>query len=212
MCALMCFCGVVELRLLHCTFMRAAHDAKLLLSFTRLYSFCEGAKQRGKREAEGGRGERGGDGGRGEHRWRGGGRGRGGGGIGAERWLREGSLSCRDQLSDLSTEWLPWLSLQGEKKSHNDMEWGLQVGGLTSIFPIAYGMSKFVSGVLGARTSPTVMLSGGLIATGIINVLFGLGSSMSWFLSFWAFNGILQVRQYLLLASIIAAARMSFET
>eukprot|EP00884_Botryococcus_braunii_P006797 jgi/Botrbrau1/16118/Bobra.7_2s0080.2 len=67
-----------------------------------------------------------------------------------------------------------------------------QVGGLTSIFPIAYGMSKFVSGVLGARTSPTVMLAGGLIATGIINVLFGFGTSMTWFLSFWAFNGILQ--------------------
>jgi hypothetical protein len=69
----------------------------------------------------------------------------------------------------------------------------VQVGSLTSIFPIAYGMSKFISGVLGARSSPTVMLAGGLMATAVVNVLFGFGTSMAWFCSFWALNGILQV-------------------
>ncbi len=34
------------------------------------------------------------------------------------------------------------------------------VGGLTSMLPVAYGFSKFLSGVLGARTSPTILLSG----------------------------------------------------
>jgi sugar phosphate permease len=69
-----------------------------------------------------------------------------------------------------------------------------QVGSLTSLFPIAYGFSKFVSGVLGARTSPTIMLAGGLIATAAVNLLFGAGNSLPWFLTFWAINGILQVR------------------
>ena len=34
------------------------------------------------------------------------------------------------------------------------------VGGLTSILPVAYGFSKFLSGVLGARTSPRFLLAG----------------------------------------------------
>lgn len=68
-----------------------------------------------------------------------------------------------------------------------------QVGTMTSIFPIAYGFSKFLSGVLGARTSPRNLLAGGLMATAVVNILFGFGSSMVWFCSFWALNGILQV-------------------
>jgi sugar phosphate permease len=34
------------------------------------------------------------------------------------------------------------------------------IGGLTSMLPVAYGFSKFLSGVLGARTSPTFLLAG----------------------------------------------------
>lgn len=67
-----------------------------------------------------------------------------------------------------------------------------QVGVMTSIFPIAYGFSKFASGVLGARSSPTKLLAGGLMATALVNVAFGFGSSMVWFCCFWALNGILQ--------------------
>ncbi len=69
----------------------------------------------------------------------------------------------------------------------------MQIGSLTSLFPIAYGFSKFVSGVLGARTSPTLMLAGGLMATACVNLLFGAGNTLPWFLTFWAINGILQV-------------------
>ena len=71
-----------------------------------------------------------------------------------------------------------------------------QIGSLTSLFPIAYGFSKFVSGVLGARTSPRIMLAGGLIATAAVNIAFGAGNSLPWFLTFWAINGILQVRRH----------------
>jgi len=66
------------------------------------------------------------------------------------------------------------------------------IGAMTSIFPIAYGMSKFVSGVLGARISPAKLLAGGLIATAVVNVAFGFGASLAWFCFFWAMNGVLQ--------------------
>eukprot|EP00191_Tetraselmis_sp_GSL018_P003122 CAMPEP_0177601082 /NCGR_PEP_ID=MMETSP0419_2-20121207/14035_1 /TAXON_ID=582737 /ORGANISM="Tetraselmis sp., Strain GSL018" /LENGTH=525 /DNA_ID=CAMNT_0019094255 /DNA_START=772 /DNA_END=2349 /DNA_ORIENTATION=+ len=66
------------------------------------------------------------------------------------------------------------------------------VGAMTSIFPIAYGMSKFVSGVLGARLSPAKLLAFGLMATAAVNIMFGFGASLAWFCFFWAMNGILQ--------------------
>ena len=34
------------------------------------------------------------------------------------------------------------------------------IGGLTSIMPVAYAFSKFLSGVVGARTSPVLLLAG----------------------------------------------------
>jgi len=66
------------------------------------------------------------------------------------------------------------------------------IGAMTSIFPIAYGMSKFVSGVLGSMMSASRLLGLGLICTGLINVFFGFGSSLAWFCTLWAMNGILQ--------------------
>ncbi|GFH06600.1 MFS domain-containing protein [Haematococcus lacustris] len=67
-----------------------------------------------------------------------------------------------------------------------------QIGAMTSIFPIAYGMSKFISGVVGARFSPTLMLAGGLMLTAAVNIAFGFGTSLTWFCFFWALNGTLQ--------------------
>lgn len=72
-----------------------------------------------------------------------------------------------------------------------------KVGIVTSFFPIAYGCSKFLSGVLGARTSPTILLGIGLMATAVVNVTMGFGSSLVWFVAFWSLNGILQVSRML---------------
>ena len=63
---------------------------------------------------------------------------------------------------------------------------------MTSLFPIAYGFSKLLAGVLGSRTSPTLLLAGGLAATSLCNVAFGLSSSLGLFAVFWMFNGVLQ--------------------
>ncbi|MEW5313928.1 MAG: hypothetical protein WDW38_005459 [Sanguina aurantia] len=68
------------------------------------------------------------------------------------------------------------------------------IGAMTSIFPIAYGMSKFISGVVGAKFSPTVLLAGGLMCTAAVNIAFGFGSTLTWFCFFWALNGMLQER------------------
>ena len=53
-------------------------------------------------------------------------------------------------------------------------------------------MSKFVSGVLGSRTSPRLLLAGGLMATAAMNIAFGFSASMIWFSIFWSINGMLQ--------------------
>ena len=66
------------------------------------------------------------------------------------------------------------------------------IGVITSIFPICYGCSKFVSGVVGDVLSPSVMLGGGLIATGLVNLAFGASSTLPLFCLLWAMNGILQ--------------------
>jgi OPA family sugar phosphate sensor protein UhpC-like MFS transporter len=55
-----------------------------------------------------------------------------------------------------------------------------------------YGVSKFLSGVLGSRTSPRLLLAGGLMATAAMNIAFGFSASMIWFSVFWSINGMLQ--------------------
>ena len=66
------------------------------------------------------------------------------------------------------------------------------IGVITSVFPLFYGCSKFVSGVVGDRLSPRIMLAGGLLMTSVINILFGFSSTLQAFCVLWAMNGILQ--------------------
>ncbi len=58
----------------------------------------------------------------------------------------------------------------------------------------AYGMSKFLGGILGAAFSPRAMLAGGLVLTSIINLAFGFTTAVWWWTALWALNGALQVR------------------
>jgi MFS transporter, OPA family, sugar phosphate sensor protein UhpC len=66
------------------------------------------------------------------------------------------------------------------------------IGALTSILPVMYGFSKFASGVLGARTPPTALLAGGLLATAAANAAFGASSTFGLLALFWGLNGLLQ--------------------
>ena len=55
------------------------------------------------------------------------------------------------------------------------------IGVISSVFPLTYGCSKFVSGVVGDVLSPRAMLASGLALTACVNVAFGFGSTLGWF-------------------------------
>lgn len=67
-----------------------------------------------------------------------------------------------------------------------------QLGILGSILAISYGFSKFFSGVLTDRSSPRYFMAFGLFMTGIINLAFGMSSSLIVFAILWGLNGWFQ--------------------
>jgi sugar phosphate permease len=68
------------------------------------------------------------------------------------------------------------------------------LGAITTVFPVFYAFSKFAGGVLGDATDARTIHALGLLITGTINIVFGCGSSLSWFAMCWALNGLFQVR------------------
>ena len=67
-----------------------------------------------------------------------------------------------------------------------------QLGILTSLWGISYGLSKFVSGALSDKSNPRFFMALGLIITGVLNIFFGMSSSVLWFAIFWGLNGWFQ--------------------
>ncbi len=67
-----------------------------------------------------------------------------------------------------------------------------QLGMLGTILSIAYGFSKFISGIIGDKSNPRYFMSFGLILTGICNILFGLSSTWMFLALFWGFNAWFQ--------------------
>jgi MFS transporter, OPA family, sugar phosphate sensor protein UhpC len=70
--------------------------------------------------------------------------------------------------------------------SMTDFGWVLTTSSL------AYGISKFTSGILSDRSNPRYFMAIGLIITGILNVLFGMSSSLVIFAVIWGLNGWFQ--------------------
>ncbi|PCH57555.1 MAG: MFS transporter family glucose-6-phosphate receptor UhpC [Legionellales bacterium] len=66
------------------------------------------------------------------------------------------------------------------------------LGMLSSILYITYGISKFISGIASDRSNPRFFMGFGLIASGIINIIFGFASSLWAFAILWALNGWVQ--------------------
>lgn len=66
------------------------------------------------------------------------------------------------------------------------------LGILGSLFAIVYGSSKFLSGVISDRSNPRVFMSVGLILTGVLNVLFGISSTLWVMAVIWGLNGLFQ--------------------
>lgn len=67
-----------------------------------------------------------------------------------------------------------------------------QLGVITSVFPLAYGFSKLVAGVLADKFSTRVFMALGLAMTGLINIAFGMQTNMLAFCGLWALNGVFQ--------------------
>ncbi len=67
-----------------------------------------------------------------------------------------------------------------------------QLGILASVFAITYGISKFVSGIISDRSNPRYFMAAGLFITGVLNILFGSVSSLSFLILFWGLNGWFQ--------------------
>lgn len=62
------------------------------------------------------------------------------------------------------------------------------IGLLATLFYITYGVSKFVSGIVSDRSNARYFMGIGLIATGIINILFGFSTSLWAFAVLWVLN------------------------
>jgi OPA family sugar phosphate sensor protein UhpC-like MFS transporter len=67
-----------------------------------------------------------------------------------------------------------------------------QLGLLGSIFSITYGISKFASGILSDQCNSRYFMAFGLMMTGVLNICFGLSSSLFMFSLFWGLNGWFQ--------------------
>jgi MFS transporter, OPA family, sugar phosphate sensor protein UhpC len=66
------------------------------------------------------------------------------------------------------------------------------LGFLSSVFAITYGISKFASGVLSDQSNPRYFMAFGLMLTGVCNIFFGMSSSLIMFAVFWGLNGWFQ--------------------
>jgi OPA family sugar phosphate sensor protein UhpC-like MFS transporter len=66
------------------------------------------------------------------------------------------------------------------------------IGMMGSLFYITYGCSKFFSGIISDRSNPRFFMGIGLIVSGIINILFGLSSSLLMLTTLWVLNAIFQ--------------------
>ncbi len=66
------------------------------------------------------------------------------------------------------------------------------IGMLGTLFYFTYGISKFVCGIIGDRSNPRYFMGIGLIASGVINIFFGLSSSLFTMATLWLLNAFFQ--------------------
>lgn len=75
----------------------------------------------------------------------------------------------------------------------NDLSFNkTELGFLSSILYLSYGISKFLSGVQSDRSNPRYFMAIGLMMTGLFNILFAMSSSLWMFALFWGLNGWFQ--------------------
>lgn len=67
-----------------------------------------------------------------------------------------------------------------------------QLGLITTIGGVTYGISKFFNGFLGDHANPRYFMAIGLLGSAAMNFFFGLSSSLLFFAAFWTFNSWFQ--------------------
>lgn len=68
----------------------------------------------------------------------------------------------------------------------------VSIGWVLTLSSLAYGVSKFSSGIFSDQSNPRYFMAFGLFITGVLNILFGLSSSI-WLLALlWGLNGWFQ--------------------
>jgi sugar phosphate permease len=67
-----------------------------------------------------------------------------------------------------------------------------ELGLITSIGGVTYGISKFLNGFLGDHANPRFFMAIGLVGCAVMNVFFGLSSAILFFGVFWFFNNYFQ--------------------
>lgn len=67
-----------------------------------------------------------------------------------------------------------------------------QLGFLATVMAITYGISKFTSSILSDKSNPRYFMGIGLMLTGVMNIFFGMSSSIYFFALFWGLNGWFQ--------------------
>lgn len=97
-------------------------------------------------------------------------------------WLTYGAFYfCRTNLSVA----LPGIQ---EELGYDKVKMSIVLLGLK----FAYGFGQFLNGQLAERFSPRVMLAIGMLGSAALNVAFGFGTALYFFLFVWAINGYCQ--------------------
>lgn len=66
------------------------------------------------------------------------------------------------------------------------------VGLMLTLFYVIYGISRFVSGMMSDYANPRYFMGFGLMITGVINILFGMSSSLIALMFLWSMNAFFQ--------------------
>eukprot|EP00741_Cyanophora_paradoxa_P003272 tig00000691_g3180.t1 len=64
-----------------------------------------------------------------------------------------------------------------------------QIGVISSVFPVAHGISKFASGVIADSLDARWFLAGVIVLSGLLNVAFAIHPSVSWMTFVWGITG-----------------------
>ena len=67
-----------------------------------------------------------------------------------------------------------------------------QLGTITTIGGVTYGISKFINGILGDHANPRFFMAIGLIGCAVMNLFFGFSSALLFFGVFWFCNNYFQ--------------------